>query len=192
MSGPSVPGTFGVASDLLAQLRARGWTIAVAESLTGGLLASALVEIPGASASLRGGVVAYDTAIKRSLLGVDARTLADGGAVQPRVAAQMAEGVRRAMAVDGAASEVGVATTGIAGPVSPDGQPVGTVDIGVSLPGGTHTERAVLSGDRDEIRAQAVGLALRLTLDLVRAESPTRVAGEGNLCDSEESDRSRD
>ncbi|WP_261166150.1 CinA family protein [Microbacterium sp. Marseille-Q6965] len=187
-----MPGTFGVASELLAQLRARGWTIAVAESLTGGLLASALVEIPGASASLRGGVVAYDTAIKRTVLGVDPEVLSDGGPVQPRVAAQMAEGARRALAVDGRAADVGVATTGIAGPVSPDGQPVGTVDVGVSLPGGTRTERAVFRGDRDAIRAQAVRLALRLALDLVGSEGADAVGRAGNLGDSDEFTRARD
>ena len=168
MTSPSVPGTFGVASRLLAELQARGWSLGVAESLTGGLLASAIVEIPGASASLRGGVVAYDARIKHTLLGVAQELLDDGGPVQPQVAAQMAEGVRAALAIDGAAAEVGLATTGIAGPVSPDGKPVGTVDLAVAVPGETRTERHVFRGDRDAIRAQAAARALELALEAVR------------------------
>jgi len=168
MTGPSVPGTYAVASELLAELRARGWTIAVAESLTGGLLTSALVEIPGASASLRGGVVAYDTAIKSAVLGVSGALLADGGAVQPEVAVEMAEGVRAALAVEGAPADVGIATTGVAGPVSPDGLPVGTVDLAVSVAGSARTERHVFGGDREAIRRQAVRHALGLALEAVR------------------------
>lgn len=169
MTSPSVPGTYGVASQLLAELTARGWSLAVAESLTGGLLTSAIVEIPGASASLRGGVVAYDTRIKQTVLGVSRQLLDDGGPVQPEVAAQMARGVRAALAVDGADAEVGIATTGIAGPVSPDRKPVGTVDLAVAVPGRTRTERHVFRGDRDAIRAQAAARALELALETIRA-----------------------
>lgn len=168
MTSPSVPGTFAVASQLLAELQARGWSLAVAESLTGGLLTSAIVEIPGASASLRGAVVAYDTRIKHAVLGVSQTLLDAGGPVQPEVAAQMARGARRALAVEGEEAHVGLATTGIAGPVSPDGKPVGTVDLAVALPGATYTERHVFRGDRDAIRAQAAGRALEFALEAVR------------------------
>jgi nicotinamide-nucleotide amidase len=151
---------------LLAVLRERGWTIGVAESLTGGLLVSALVDVPGASQSLRGGVVAYDTAIKASVLGVDADLLAEHGPVHPEVARQMALGVRRALAVDGVEADVGVATTGIAGPESPDGQPVGTVHIGVATPERTFTTSWVFAGGRAAIRDAAATQALA---DVARA-----------------------
>ena len=78
------------AERFLAGLRARGWRVAVAESLTGGLVTSALVEVPGASVSLVGSVTAYETSLKHDVLGVDARLLAEHGPVHPDVAAQMA------------------------------------------------------------------------------------------------------
>lgn len=145
---------------LLARLAERGWTIGVAESLTGGLLAAALVTVPGASTSFRGGIVSYATDLKHTLLGVDAALLAAHGAVHPEVARQMADGVRRACGRDGRPADVGIATTGIAGPDSPDGQPVGTVHIGVSTPAGTRVTSLVLPGDRDDVRAQTVRRAL--------------------------------
>ncbi|MFT4306037.1 MAG: CinA family protein [Microbacterium sp.] len=153
------------AERVVDRLRELGWTVAVAESLTGGLLVASLVDVPGASACVRGGIVAYDSALKHSLLGVDAGFLAEHGAVQPRVARQMADGVREAAAVEGVPAHVGVSTTGIAGPASPDGQPVGTVHIGVSTPLGTRVETLVLSGTRERIREQSVRRALRLVLD---------------------------
>lgn len=156
-----------------------GVRIAVAESLTGGLLAGALVEVPGASRVFSGGVVAYDTFLKHSLLGVDAELLAERGPVDKEVASQMALGVRRACATPVARgeiavpAEIGLATTGVAGP-DPDpatGQAVGTVWIGVSSSRG---ERAVLlraTGDRQQIRGQAVDLALReLAIELLAVE----------------------
>lgn len=146
------------------RLRELGWTIAVAESLTGGLLVASLISVPGASACVRGGVVAYDSALKHTLLGVDADFLAEHGAVQPKVARQMADGVRDAAAVGGVRADVGVSTTGIAGPDSPDGQPVGTVHLGVSTTLGTRVESLELSGSRERIREEAVRRALRLVL----------------------------
>lgn len=153
------------AERLISRLKELGWTLGVAESLTGGLVAASLVAVPGASAVLRGGVVAYATDIKQSLLGVDATLLAAHGPVHPRVARQMAEGARRALGREGEAADVGIATTGIAGPVSPDGQPVGTVHLAVSTPLGSRVESLVLSGTRDEIRAEAAALAVRLAFD---------------------------
>ena len=124
---------------LVAALRERGWTLGVAESLTGGAVAAEIVSVPGASAALWGAVVAYATPVKHTLLGVDAGLLAAHGPVHPDVAVQMAEGVRRAVAVDGRPADVGISTTGIAGPDSPDGQPVGTVHVGVVTPDGSVT-----------------------------------------------------
>lgn len=153
------------AERLLERLGDLGWTIGIAESLTGGLVVSSLVAVPGASAVVRGGIVAYATELKHVLLGVDPTLIEAHGAVHPRVARQMAEGVRARLAVDGLPCDVGVATTGIAGPDSPDGQPVGTVHIGVATPLGTRVSSFELHGTRDEIRADAVRRALRATLD---------------------------
>ena len=106
------------AADVLAALGQAGLSLAVAESLTGGLLAATLVDVPGASAVFRGGVIAYATDVKATLLGVDPALLAERGPVDPQVAAQMATGVRVRLGAD-----VGVSTTGVAGPDPQDGQP---------------------------------------------------------------------
>jgi nicotinamide-nucleotide amidase len=153
------------AERLIARLRELGWTIGVAESLTGGLLCAALVEVPGASAQVRGGIVAYATDLKRTLLGVDGTILDLDGPVQSKVARQMADGARDALGADGGRADVGVSTTGIAGPTSPDGQPVGTVYVGVSTPLGTRVELLQLSGTREAIRTETVRRALRLALE---------------------------
>jgi len=141
---------------LLAALRRHGWTLGVAESLTGGGVAAEIVTVPGASASLLGGVVAYATPVKHTLLGVETDLLGAHGPVHPEVALQMADGVRRAVAVDGRPADVGISTTGIAGPDSPDGQPVGTVHIGVVTPSLRRSRSFVFAGDRPAIRRQAV------------------------------------
>lgn len=157
------------AASVVARLRERGWSIAVAESLTGGDLVSALVSVPGVSAVLRGGIVAYDTAIKRSLLGVDARLLALEGPVHPEVAAQMAVGVTRALAVDGRAATVGISSTGVAGPEPQRGAPVGTVHLGFAIDGSVDVRSLKLSGDRGAIRSAAVSESL-LELDRLLRE----------------------
>lgn len=150
------------AAEVLDALAARRWTVAVAESLTGGLVASTLIEVPGASASMRGGVVAYATDVKRDVLGVDAGLLASTGAVDPAVAMQMAEGVRRQLRAD-----VGIATTGVAGPEPQDGKPVGTVCIAVITPDAATSTTEVFHGDRGSIRARAVEAALAAALRLL-------------------------
>ena len=142
-----------------------GWTLAIAESLTGGAVAASVVSVSGASAVFRGGVVAYATDVKARLLGVDENLLAAHGPVHPRVARQMAEGARRALGAEGIPTDVGLATTGIAGPVSSDGQPVGTVHIAVATALGSRVESLVLSGDRAQVRAEATERVLRLALD---------------------------
>jgi nicotinamide-nucleotide amidase len=140
-------------------LQARGQTVAVAESLTGGLVAAALTDIPGASASFRGGIVSYATELKAALLGVDAAMLARHGAVYAPVASAMATGVRVRLG-----ASYGLATTGVAGPEPQDGQPVGTVHIAVSAGNDTVVRTLALSGDRSQIRRLTVEHALGLLL----------------------------
>ncbi len=142
----------------------RGLTIATAESLTGGLLAATLVDVPGASAVFNGGVVAYATPVKHSVLGVDAGLLDERGAVDPDVAEQMADRVRRVCAVDGRPADVGLATTGVAGPDPQDGRPPGTVYVAVAVGGGVGAIALDLHGDRSEIRAATVRAALEAVL----------------------------
>lgn len=145
----------GRAAEVVAALIRHGMTIAVAESLTGGLVIAELVSVPGASAVVRGGVVAYATDLKASQLGVDADVLAEAGPIDPRVAEQMAEGVRRRLGAD-----VGIATTGVAGPDAQDGHAPGEVWLGFATPGGTRAERLDLTGDRDAIRRGTVDALL--------------------------------
>lgn len=152
---------------LIAELTARRMTIAVAESLTGGLLTAELIRIPGASAVVTGGIVAYNTEIKKSLLGVDSSVLNVHGAVHPDVAVQMAVGVRAALAVRGVRAAVGVATTGAAGPDPQDGQEPGTVFIGVSRGSAAWSVPLVLEGDRQSVREQTVARAIEAVRELI-------------------------
>ena len=155
------------AAALVALLTSRHLTIAVAESLTGGLLVAELVRIPGASAVVLGGVVAYQTALKHTLLGVDDELLAGEGAVHPEVARQMATGVRAALAVDGRPADIGLATTGVAGPDEQDGRPVGTVYLGIAIGDKVRAIPLHLTGDRARIRAQTVYRALEAVCQLM-------------------------
>jgi nicotinamide-nucleotide amidase len=149
-------------SAVVALLTEGRLTIAVAESLTGGLLVSELIRTPGASVVVVGGVVAYNTAIKHSVLGVDAALLAANGAVDPDVASQMALGVRTALAVDGRPADIGIATTGVAGPDPQDGKAVGTVFLGIASGDEVHVVELALAGSRDDIRAAVVVESLAL------------------------------
>ena len=155
---------------LLAQAAARGWTIGVAESLTGGLVTAALVAVPGASRVLRGGVVAYATDLKAGLLGVDADLLAERGAVDEAVAAQMAAGIRTVTGAD-----VGLATTGVAGPDPQDGQGPGVVFVAVSTPVASEVQRLDLDGDRSKVIADSVRGVLDLASLLVGEASGEKV-----------------
>jgi nicotinamide-nucleotide amidase len=146
-----------VAAEVLRLLEERGQTVAVAESLTGGLVAAELVEVPGASRTFRGSVTAYATALKHEVLGVDAGLLASRGAVDPDVARQMAEGVRDRLGADW-----GISTTGVAGPDPQDGQPVGTVFVAVAGPDGADVSALGLTGDRTAIRRASVASVLEL------------------------------
>ena len=144
-------------------------TIAVAESLTGGLVCAALTSVPGASSVVRGAVVAYATELKADVLRVDANLLSREGAVHPDVAAQMARGVRERLGAD-----VGVATTGVAGPEPQDGRPVGEVHIAVVTE--TQTEIRSLQLDpqlgRAGIRAATVEAVLMLIAEVLASYSP--------------------
>jgi nicotinamide-nucleotide amidase len=168
----------------------RAETLAVAESLTGGLLAATLVDVPGVSATFRGGLVVYATDLKAGLAGVPADLLAARGPVDPDVAAAMAAG-----ALAACRSDWGLATTGVAGPDPQDGVPVGTVFLAVAGPPPEPPEgpatpagapagppagppgpgapsrvvRLALSGDRATVRRAAVLAALGLLADALRA-----------------------
>lgn len=145
---------------LIARLRATGRTIAAAESLTGGELTAELTRVPGASAVVVGGAVVYATELKHTLLGVDAALLDAEGPVHPAVAAQLAEGVRSRLAVGGRAIDIGVATTGVAGPDPQGGRAVGTVFVGIASIAGTRVVELALSGDRSAIRRATVERAI--------------------------------
>ncbi|HEY0248980.1 MAG TPA: CinA family protein [Gryllotalpicola sp.] len=147
-------------AELIADLAARGLTVAVAESLTGGQLTAELTRPAGASVVVNGGAVVYATPLKHSLVGVDEELLAEHGPVHPDVARQLAERVRAALAVDGKAADIGVATTGVAGPDPQGGQPVGTVYVAVAVGIECRVEALLLQGGRASIRAQAVRAAV--------------------------------
>jgi nicotinamide-nucleotide amidase len=148
---------------LLSAFGEKGLHLAVAESLTGGLLTSAFVDIPGASKVLLGSIVAYQTELKHQLLGVSRPLLQEQGSVDAEVVAQMATGIRVKMANKTGIDErfvVGVATTGVAGPDNQDGKPAGTVFVGISGPTGDFVYPLDFSGSRAEIRAATVTAAV--------------------------------
>ncbi|MDR3183982.1 MAG: competence/damage-inducible protein A [Prevotellaceae bacterium] len=154
---------YGEESDTLEQVVGRlllekGATVAVAESCTGGAIASLITSVPGSSAYFKGAVVAYDNAVKTGLLGVADNTLQTHGAVSLPVVEQMAVGVRRALNADYA-----IATSGIAGPGggTPE-KPVGTVCFAVASPSGVHAERLSFAADRARNIARASANALNL------------------------------
>jgi nicotinamide-nucleotide amidase len=163
---PGAAGSAGeyAAAGVLAALRARGQTLAVAESLTGGLLAATIVDVPGASTVFRGGLVVYATDLKASLAGVDPALLAERGPVDPDVARELARGAARRCDADW-----GLSTTGVAGPDPRGGITAGTVYIGLSDPDGrTATRRLDLAGDRPAIRRAVVAAALTLITESIR------------------------
>ncbi|MCR8670365.1 CinA family protein [Agrococcus sp. HG114] len=157
-----------VSGRVVARAAARGITIAVAESLTGGLVAETLVRTPGASTVLRLGVVAYATEMKQQVLRVPADLLEERGPVDPDVAIWMARGVRRLAAIDRGACTIGVATTGVAGPGAQDGHAPGEFHIGLELDTTaglvTRSSTHFAPGDREEVRRAALEAAL-LALD---------------------------
>ncbi|GAB3956133.1 CinA family protein [Micromonospora vulcania] len=159
------------AAAVVHSLAQRHETLATAESLTGGLLAAAIVDIAGVSAVYRGGFVVYATELKAELAGVPAELLAERGPVDPDVAAALAEGGRRRCGADW-----GLATTGVAGPEPQDGKPVGLVYVAVAGPDGGTVRQLDLDGGREHVRAAAVLEALRLLADRIRAVEATENA----------------
>ena len=153
------------AAGLLRAAGRRAVTLATAESLTGGQVASTLVGVPGASRVLVGAVVAYATRVKAQVLGVDGAHLERTGPVDRDVALQMAHGVRRLLGAD-----LGLATTGVAGPGPADGHPAGTVHIAVVAPWGQRHRELHLSGDRQQIRRRTVLDVIELTVELLNEE----------------------
>ncbi|MWV49519.1 nicotinamide-nucleotide amidohydrolase family protein [Rathayibacter sp. VKM Ac-2803] len=151
---------------MVRALEERGLGLAIAESLTGGALSSAVVEVPGASAVYRGAVVSYATDLKHRLLGVDDTLLAEHGPVHPEVALQMARGVASRLGAEGVRT-VGVATTGVAGPDPQGGAAVGTVFVAAVLGDDERVLELRLNGGRAEIRAASVEAALEAARELV-------------------------
>lgn len=139
------------------RLRDLGATVAVAESLTGGLLGAALSAMPGSSATFRGSLVVYATDLKESLAGVPMPLLEAAGAVAPETAAALAAGARERLG-----ATYGVGVTGVAGPSLQEGHPVGTVHLAVSGPEGAQVRSLLLPGDRERIRTLTVTHALDL------------------------------
>ena len=146
-------------------LRSGGATIATAESLTGGRLAVALTDTPGASETYLGGVVTYATELKASLLDVDNQVIEEHGVVSPECAKAMASGVR---ALTGAT--YGLATTGVAGPTEQEGKAPGTVFVGLSGPGMLEAVALELSGKRQQIQDRTVREALEALEQVLRRE----------------------
>jgi nicotinamide-nucleotide amidase len=147
-------------------LAERGETVGVAESLTGGLVASTLVDVPGSSETFRGGLVVYATELKTALAGVSERLLAERGPVDGDVAAELAEGARSRCGADW-----GLATTGVAGPEPQGGKPPGTVWIAVAGPGCAERKLLALTGSRAEIRRDTVTAVLDLAAAVLSSES---------------------
>lgn len=163
--------TADIASVVLDRLRERGETVATAESLTGGQVCVTLVDAPGASDVVRGAVVAYAPEVKSQVLGVNRERIVANGTVDAGVAREMAEGVRLRLG-----STWGIATTGVAGPDSSEGKPVGMVFIAVAGPGTSVVRELSLTGDRSGIRRSTTASALSLLLATLEEQS-TRTTG---------------
>jgi nicotinamide-nucleotide amidase len=149
--------TTDAAAAILLRLADEARTIATAESLTGGGVGVALTEAPGSSRSYVGGVVSYATRVKVELLHVPASLVDQHGVVSGECARAMAQGVRRLLGTD-----IGVATTGVAGPERQEDKPPGRVFVGVADEDGEEVAELQLEGDRDAIRTAAVQAALDL------------------------------
>ncbi|MHA7246483.1 CinA family protein [Arthrobacter tecti] len=146
--------------------RRLGFTLATAESLTAGMVSALLATVPGASTVLRGGIVSYHRDLKETLLGVDPDLLDCVGAVDPQVATQMAEGARKICGAD-----VGIATTGVAGPEPHEGKSVGTVFIALAIPGGSVVRAFSFTGNRSQIREASCEAALNTLYETLTASA---------------------
>ncbi len=147
--------------DVVAALRLRGETVCTVESLTGGLLCAVLTDAPGASEFVHGGIVAYTMDAKHDVVGVDNHLLAEHGAVSAQTAQALAARARELFG-----STWAVATTGVAGPATQEGKPVGTVYVAVDGPASDVVQLA-LSGDRQQIRSASCARALELLQSLM-------------------------
>ena len=155
------------AVEVVSKLEERGWTLATAESLTGGLIGSCITSVPGSSAVYKGAVVSYVNEVKHGLLGVGDDVLESDGAVSEKCALQMSEGARKALNTD-----IAVSVTGIAGPGGEEpGKPVGTVWMGVSTEKSTWTQMFAFEGSRQEVRVQTVSAAFDVILETLKDES---------------------
>lgn len=152
MTAPRVPEEDRVA--LVSALVTAGQSVATCESLTAGLAAAMIADVPGASAVLRGGLITYATDLKQTLADVDPALLDTQGPVSPETAAQMALGARHRCGADWA-----VSLTGVAGPTPQDGHPVGEVFLGIAAPDGTVESLRVLPGPDDDNDEAADGIA---------------------------------
>jgi nicotinamide-nucleotide amidase len=149
--------------EIILLLKTANETIGVAESLTGGLIMSALTSIEGSSAVFRGGVVSYATPLKQKLLSVDANLVLQHGVIHEEVAQQMAEGAREVTTFDGTPTTWGLSTTGVAGPGMQDGKPVGMVFIGIAggeMEGCMSYGPLLFKGSREQVREATVMEAL--------------------------------
>lgn len=161
-------------ADALTRLGARGLTLAVAESVTGGRLASSFTAVPGASRVFRGAVVSYATEVKVAVLGVEDALVAGEGVISSACAEAMAAGVRRVLGAD-----VALATTGVAGPDPQEGHPVGTAFVALAGPDGVLSRRLALSGDRATIQDAVVAAAIELLADWLAGGVPVEQPGLG-------------
>ena len=153
-----------LAAQAVRQALESGRTVATAESLTAGMVSAVLADTPGASGMLQGGVVAYQNSVKDAVLHVPADLLARAGSVDPDVARAMAAGARTVLGAD-----VGLSTTGVAGPDAHDGKPVGRVYIGVATAAGTAGFEYSFTGSRPDIRGAACAAALERLLEALSA-----------------------
>jgi nicotinamide-nucleotide amidase len=158
--------TSETAAAVLSRLVAEGRTIATAESLTGGGVGAALTAVPGSSRAYVGGVVSYATRVKVELLDIPPALVEEHGVVSEQCARAMAQGVRRLLGAD-----VGVATTGVAGPDRQEDQPAGRVFVAVADEAGDEVRGLRLPGDRDAVRASAGEAALDLVARRIGAFS---------------------
>ncbi len=170
-----------LAAAVIEECRVRGWTLGVAESLTGGLVTAELISVPGASDVVRGGVVAYAVDLKESVLGVSGKVLARDGAVSRACAEAMAQGAQRALRVD-----VALATTGVAGPDPSEGHPPGTVHLAVmvhSVDGEEEAAHVALTtrGTREQIRSEATTQGLSLLLVTLQSTPPAASSEGGGV-----------
>jgi nicotinamide-nucleotide amidase len=155
-----------LAAEIIELLTGRDQTVAVAESLTGGLVAATLTSVAGSSLAFTGAVVAYATWVKTALLGVPEQLLAAHGPVHPDVAAAMARGAQTRLN-----ATFGVATTGVAGPGPADGRAAGTVFLAVAGPRGVAAEELALPGDRLTVRVGSVLAAVTLLASTIREDT---------------------